>query len=273
MFARARILLLACAVLVLSACRLDVVVDVAMQPDGTGTVTVDVTADAELVAQVPDLVDDLRLDDAAAAGWVVVGPTPVEGGGLTLRLSHDFRTADDLASLLNSIGPPLVDMQVARTTATDGDGNPGATTNAIDGTLVLADGFQSFADADLVQAVGGQPFGAELAASGSTPDQAMSFTLRVALPGELESSETGTEVGDGVIEWQARLDGTSTRLLTTTVQPAPGSGSSWAQPLATVAWVLLVVWVVLAALVIGFVAVARRSKRRRRRRALRHLQR
>lgn len=273
MSSRARILLLACCVLVLTACRLDVAVDVAMQPDGSGTVTVDATADAELVAQVPDLVDDLRLEDAAAAGWVVTGPTPVEGGGLTLRLAHDFRTDEDLASLLNSIGPPLVDMQVARTTAIDEDGNPGATTNAIDGTLVLADGFQSFADTDLVQAVGGQPFGAELTANGLSPEQAMSFTLRVALPGELESSETGTEIGDGVIEWTARLDGTPTDLLTTTVQAAPGSGNSWARPVATAAWVLLIVWVALAALLIGVVAVARRSKRRRRRRALRHLER
>jgi hypothetical protein len=259
--------------MVLSACRLDVVVDVVMQPDGSGTVTVDATADAELVAQVPDLVDDLRLEDAAAAGWVVTGPTAVEGGGLVLRLTHDFRTAEDLASLLNSIGPPLVDMQVARTTAVDEDGTQGATTNAIDGTLALANGFQSFADSDLVQAVGGQPFGDELTASGLTPDQAMSFTLRVALPGELESSETGTEIGDGVIEWRARLDGTPTALLTTTVQTAPGSGNSWARPLATAAWIMLVVWVALAAVLIGFVAVARRSRRRRRKRALRHLDR
>ena len=59
---------------------------------------------------------------------------------------------------------------------------------------MLPNGFESFADADLVEAVGGQPFGDEIAASGPTPAEAMSFTFRVSLPGELVSS-TGTEVG------------------------------------------------------------------------------
>jgi hypothetical protein len=103
---RPRLLLLAavCA-FALTACRLDVTVDVAMQPDGTGTVTVDAVADAELVAKVPDLADDLRLDDATANGWQVEGPTQVDGGGMSIRLTHPYHTAEELASVLNSIGP------------------------------------------------------------------------------------------------------------------------------------------------------------------------
>ena len=124
---------------------------------------------------------------------------------MSLTLTHPFHSAEELASVLNSIGPPLTDMQAARTT--DPADPNGATTNAIDGTLVLPNGYESFADAALVQAVGGQPFGDQIAASGLTPSEAMSFTFRVSLPGELVSSETGTEVGDGVIEWKAPLDG------------------------------------------------------------------
>jgi hypothetical protein len=257
----------ALCVIVLSACRLDVSVDVVMQPDGTGTVTVDAVADAELVAQVPDVVDDLRLDDAVANGWRVEGPTPVEGGGMSIRLVHDFFSAEELASVLNSIGPPLVDMQAARTTSAD-DG--AETTNAIDGSLVLPDGYASFADAELVEAVGGQPFGEELAASGLTPDQAMSFRLRVALPGELVTSETGTEAGDGV-QWTAKLDGSAQRLLTQTVQRPAGSSNTWARPVATGALVLLAAWLLASVGFISFVAIARRSKRRKRERALRNL--
>jgi len=266
---RLRCVLVAACALLLTACRLDVTVDVVMEPDGTGTVTVQAVADAELVGKVPELVDDLRLDDAIANGWTVDGPTPLDDGGMSITLVHDFHSDEGLASVLNSIGPPLTNMQAARTTDPQDPDSP--TTNAVDGTLVLPNGFQSFADAALIEAVGGQPFGEEITASGLTPEQAMSFTFRVSLPGELVSSETGTEVGGGVIEWTAPLDGTSVPLLTQTVQRPEGSGGSWARPLSNIAFVLLVVWLVLSVAFIVFVTVARRSKRRRRERALRNV--
>ncbi len=260
-----RSVLLVC-VLVLTACRLDVTVSVDMEPDGTGTVTVDAIADPELVERVPDLVDDLRLDDAIAKGWVVDGPDPTDDGGLEITLVHEFRSAPELANVLNSVGPPLDRMEAARTPGEDEQ-----TTNAINGVLELANGFESFADADLVQAVGGLPFADEFDASGLTPAEAMSFTYRVSLPGELVSAE-GTEVGDGIIEWQAPLDGTTSGLYVETVQRPVGSGGAWAQPLSTFAFVALIVWCVLAAAFIAFVAVARGAKRRRRERALRRLE-
>ncbi len=266
------LLIIAACVALLSACRLDVAVEVTMQPDGTGVVTVDAIADPELVAQVPDLVGDLRLDDAEANGWVIEGPTEQANGSVRISLTHPFSSAEELATVLNSIGPPLYDMQAARTTALDDDGDPGPTTNAIDGRLVLPDGFASFADQDLVDAVGGQPFEEQLAASGLTPDEAMSFVMRVDLPGELVSSETGTDLGNGVIEWRAQLDGTDVSLFTRTVQRPAVEGDGWAGPLATASLIALVVWVVLATAFIAFVIVARRSKRRRREQALRDLE-
>lgn len=269
-------LLVAVGALVLTGCRLDVAVEVVMQPDGTGTVTVDAVADAELVAQVPDLLDDLRLDDAEANGWTIEGPTEQANGAVLIRLTHPFASADELASVLRSIGPPLVDMAAARTPSTttaDGTEDDGATTNAIDGTLQLRDGFASFADAELLAAVGGQPFQEQIAASGLTPDQAMSFVFRVDLPGELVRSETGTELADGVIEWRAVLDGSEVSLLTQTVQRPAGESAGWARPVATLALVLLVAWVLVATLFIVFVVLARRKKRMRREQALRDLER
>jgi len=257
-----RCLVLLVCLVALSACRLDVTVSVAMEPDGTGTVTVVAVADADLVNRVPGIADDLRLEDAVAQGWAIDGPTVGADGAMAVTLTHPFRSKDELANLLNSIGPPFTDMQAARNTENE------QTTNAIDGTLVLPNGFDSFADADLVAAVGGLPFAEEIAASGATPQSALSFTFRVALPGELISSETGNEVGDGVIEWVAPLDGSSVELFTSTVQRPAGSGGAWAEPVSQVALVALVVWVVLAAGFIGFVAWARRKKRVRRERAL-----
>lgn len=260
-----RSLFILAILLALTACRLDVTVAVDMEPDGTGVVAVAVEADSELVDQVPGIEEDLRLDDAIASGWTVDGPAPTDGGGLSVTLTHEFRSAEELANVLNSIGPPLTDMAVARTTQDD------VTTNAIDGQLVLAGGYESFADADLIAAVGGLPFGEEITASGLTPDEAMSFTFRVSLPGELVSSESGVEVDQGFIEWQAPLDGTAVSLRTQTVQRPASAVDEWAGPVSTVALVLLIVWLVVATAFIVFVAVARARKRRRRDRALRNL--
>ena len=253
---------------VMTACRLDVVVNVEMEPDGTGVVRIEATADEELVAQVPDLVDDLRLDDAVDNGWVVDGPTGVEGGGLRIVLTSSFSSAAELANVLTSIGPPLTQMAAART-----EGEDGQVVNGINGVMVLPDGYESFADAELIAAVGGLPFGDEIAASGLPIEETFSFTYRVSLPGDLESAETGTDVGDGVIEWVAPLDGSSVDLYVATVQRPAGEGSAWAGPLATISFVALIVWVVAAGAFIAFVAFARRSKRRRRETRLRQLDR
>ena len=134
----------------------------------------------------------------------------------------------------------------------------------------LADGFESFSDSELTSAVGGARFDDLLASSGLSPEQAMSFALRVDLPGEVVAA-SGTEVAPGVIEWRAPLDGSELSVQYHTVQRPASDGNSWAAPLSTIALVALVAWVVVAAAFIGFVVVARRSKRRRRERALRHL--
>jgi hypothetical protein len=262
-----RLVLGVVCLLVLTACRLDVLVEVAMEPDGTGVVTVTATADDELLAEVPGLVDDLRLDDAVANGWAVDGPTPLDGGGSQLVLSHPFTSAAELANVLTSIGPPLTQMAAARTEGADGQ-----IVNGINGNLVLADGYESFADAELITAAGGLPFGDEIAASGVPIDEALTFTYRVSLPGELQSAETGTDIGDGVVEWVAPLDGSTTNLYIETVQQPPGSGNTWAGPIATVTFVTMVIWIVLAGAFIVFVAVARRNRRRRREQRLRRLE-
>ena len=254
--------------LALTACRLDVVVNVEIEPDGTGEVRVEATADADLVERVPDLIDDLRLDDAVENGWTVEGPTGVEGGGVRVVLTHPVSSATELANVLTSIGPPLTQMAAART-----EGEDGQIVNGINGVMMLSDGYESFADADLIAAVGGLPFGDEIAASGLPIEEAFSFRYQVALPGSLESAETGTDIGDGVVEWVAPLDGSSVNLYIATVQRPAGDGNSWAAPLATVSYVALIVWVLVAGVFIVVVAIARRSKRRRREQRLRNLDR
>jgi hypothetical protein len=254
-----RLLVLVLGALALTACRLDVTVDVDLGADGTGTVTVTAVADADVVAQVPGLADALVFDDAVNAGWTLDGPTPTPEGGLRVTLTHPVSSPEELANVLDSLGPPFTDMAVGRTTVDD------QTTNAIQGTLVLPSGFDSFADADLVAAVGGTPFGDQLAASGATPTGNMSVTFRAALPGELVAS-TGEEVEPGVREWVAALGGSSTELRLETVQRPEPTGGSWARPLANVALIALIAWVVASVAFVTWVVIARRRRARRRRR-------
>lgn len=258
-------LLAAVCVLLLSACRLDVDVAVEMAPDGTGTVTVEAVADAELVEQTPDLMTDLRLDDAIDAGWSVDGPTETDNGGARVVLTHPFASEVELANLLNSIGAPLTDVRTARTVGDD------QTTNAIDATLGLPNGYESFADSDLIDAAGGLPFGDRIEASGLAPQDAFSFTFEVELPGELVQAPTATDSG-GVYTWEAPLDGSNQQIRVETAQQT-GSGAEWAGPVAKVAKYAFYGWCALAVLFIAFVAVARRRKASRRGQALQSLNR
>lgn len=257
-----RVVLLLLGASVLVGCRLDVDVSVVMEPDGTGVVTVVADADADLVGQIDDLANELVFDDVAAGGWSIDGPTPTDTGGLTATFTHAFSSDQELANVLNSIGPPLSDVLAGR--VTEGD----QTANEIRATLVLPNGFESFADAELLEAAGGLPFSDRFAATGTTPAEAMSFTLRLALPGEVVSS-TGVEVEPEVFEWEAPLDGSSTEVVASTVQRPP-EGGAWAGPLATAALVALIVWVVLSGTFIVFVIVARRKRARERRRRPQH---
>lgn len=261
--------LLACAV-ALAACQLDVEVDVIVNPDGTGDITMVATADAELVNAVPNLVDDLVLDDAIAAGWDIDGPNPTDDGGLTLTMSHEFLSANEATNLLLSLGPPFTSMRVARGTSSSGD----VTTNQLEGRLVLTDGFNTFADSELIAAVGSLPFAEELAESAATPSENMSVTIRASLPGVVNDEETnGTKTDDAFLEWVAPLDGSVLAWSAETTQ-APAEGERWARPLSIAALVLLVAWLAFMALFIAFVVFARwrRARRHRQRQRARRLQ-
>jgi hypothetical protein len=239
------------AVLALAGCRVDVDVELTIGADGTGELDVTATADAEVVQQAPGLAEDLRFDDAEAAGWTVAGPDPTDDGGLTVTLRHPVTSPEEATNLLASLGPPLVDPRLTR--AVEGD----EVAWTLDGRLTLPNGFDSFADAELLAAVGGTPFADQLA--GADPVESMSVVLRADLPGAVE--DTTGERADGRLQWDAPLDGTSVDLATRTVQ-RPASGGGWARPVAVVALVLLVGWLIAAGLFIAYVVRARQRRGR-----------
>lgn len=252
-----RLLLALVGALVLTGCRLDVQVALTIDADGTGELAVTATADADLVARVPGLADDLRFDDAVAAGWVVEGPAATEDGGATVTLRHSVTSAADATNLLASLGPPFVGVTLGRDGPTE---ESREAANSLNGQLQLANGFDTFADSDLLAAVGGTPFADDLAATGATPATSMSVTFRADLPGEVLAT-TG-DSNDGALEWVASLDGSSQDLATETVQRSSGGGGGGF--VSTLFLVLLIAWVALAATVIVLVVGARQRRRRRR---------
>lgn len=80
------------AIIALASCRVDTDITLGVKPNGTGTISVVITADKDIVAKAPGLKADVRTDDLVAAGWKVLGPTDTKDGGLAITLTHEFLT-------------------------------------------------------------------------------------------------------------------------------------------------------------------------------------
>jgi hypothetical protein len=253
-----RLLVLCACAAVLAGCRVDLSVDMVVEPDGTGTITFIANADAETVEAVPTLAEELVTDDIADAGWTIDGPTELPGGGLTVTLTHEFSSDEEATNLLNSLGPPFNDMVVTRNSTGDD------ATNRVGGLLGLPDGFDGFADDELVAAVGSMPFAEQIAASEATPESSIAAVIRVTLPGVITTEETnGTELGDNLLEWSVPTDGEVLEMRAVSVQ-SPGDDRWWARPLSLAALIALTAWVAFMTIFILYVLWARWQRSRRR---------
>ena len=66
----------------MSSCQVTIVAGVDAKADGSGVVRAGVGLDADALHQIPDLRQQLKVDDLRKAGWTVVGPRK-EGDGRT----------------------------------------------------------------------------------------------------------------------------------------------------------------------------------------------
>lgn len=250
--ARRILSLLAIAVLCAS-CRVDVNVNVVMQLDGSGVVTITAVADAAVVKAAPSLATDLRFDDVKTAGWTVVGPTAEANGGLRVLLTKAFQTSAQATEILANVsGPdgPLVGIALAR------DHTGALTTFHLNGTLRVTGGMAAFSDATLLSAVGATPYARELAAAGVQPADAVGVTFTAALPGAVKSSSGAATAG--VLTWTVPADGSAVDVATITQDKA--ATNTWAGPLANGALIALAVWLFASAAVLVYVIVAHRRR-------------
>ena len=99
---------LAGALLVASACEVDVGVDIDVAENGSGTVSVGVSLDRAAADALGDLANQIDLEDLALAGWEVSGPAREADNLLWLRATKPFGSAEELPSILAEIAGPDV---------------------------------------------------------------------------------------------------------------------------------------------------------------------
>lgn len=239
--------------MVLSACRVDIRVDVTADDTGAGTIVVTVDLDAELVALVPGLADDLRVDDLITSGWVIEGPTPINSGGLRVILLYVFESPAEATAAMRQIsGPngPLLNPELKRTIA----GRTVSTT--LDATLQFVGGIEAFSDPTLSATLGTAPWASTAEKFGVDPQQSVAVTLVAHLPGAIKKS-TGTEADGGVI-WTAPTDGTAVAVVIGTAE-SKVDGGFW-KILATIIGYILGIFLIIIGILILLVTVARRRR-------------
>ena len=241
--------------LVLAGCRVDTVVSINVEPDGSGVVAVVATADAEVMASAPNLVDDLNFDAAQAAGWKVSDVETLDNGSAQVRVSHSFTTPQEATQLMGQLSGqfgPFKDLALVR------EGKETDSTWTLSGTAQITGGLQAFADPQLLQIIGGAPYEQAVREQNLDIGQAASMALKVRLPGALEST-TGVDDA-GLIQWTVPFDGSSQQIAATTQNTAVGA--TVARIFSPVLFWLFVGWLVVMASFSGYVAYSRLRKRK-----------
>lgn len=234
---------------------MDAGVAVVVEPDGSGTVTATVTLDADAAAQLGDPATAIRTDDLTAAGWKVTGPAST-GDTTTISVAKPFATPERMGDVLRELGGdsgPMADWDLFV------DNSFTTSTYRIEGTVELTGSLDQFSDERVAAALDGFAVGRspdELKAALAENPEALTFTVEVGLPGELEAVEGLTRPDPDVAVATKRFvlaDGTPTSLRV--VMDAEIVERS------SVLWVLIGIGLVVAAVLV--VATGRRRPKRR----------
>jgi beta-phosphoglucomutase-like phosphatase (HAD superfamily) len=190
------LLVLVLAALALAGCRVDTTVRVQADERGAGTVDVRVVLDADAVAHLgTNPWQQLKVEDARAAGWALEGPT-VDGDRTVFHARKAFAAPSALPAVM------------AEVFGTDGlvanaglvrQRDFGRTKWTFTATIDPSRGPQALSDAQVTALVGGQPLGRSLDAlqqeSGTSLTDAAHLTLAVSLPGEVSSNAVTADGG------------------------------------------------------------------------------
>jgi len=244
------------AVVLLSACRVDSVVTLNVEPNGSGTLAVVTTVDAEVVARVPNIAQDLSFEDAKNAGWKVSEVGTTEEGGLQVRVAHSFANEEEATVLLGQLSGefgPFKNFSLLR------EGKDTDSTWSLSGNLEVNGGLNAFADPALLDLIGGTPYSQGLSESNQDVGQAVSILFQANLPGKVTSTN-GTD-NIGTLQWNVTFDGSTQSVSAVTQNTAVAS--TIARIFSPVLFWLLIIWLVFMAGFSGFVGYTRFRKSKR----------
>ena len=242
-----------CATVALTSCRVDQSVSLHVQPNGSGDVTVVVTADKDVIAKAPNLATDLRTDDLTTAGWKVSKPVKTKTGGLSLTLVHNFKNPAEANVVLSQVSGakgPLHEMLVSRS---------GKDTNskwALTGRLEVTGGLEAFIDDAGVKLLGSAPYLADVEEAGLDLGDAVGLSFTAQLPGKIDQT-TGVE-GQNGITWSVPMDGSKVDVATTSTNVDIASSISRVGKVLLLA--LLVLWIVGTLILLMLVGNARQRR-------------
>ena len=202
----------ALALLLCSACQVTIAVGIDAKQNGSGVVRAGVGLDDDALHQIPDLAQQLRVDDLKKAGWTIVGPRKEHDNRTWVRATKAFANPAGAAKAMTELNGPngpfkgfhlKVEHEFLRTKS------------SFSGTVDRV-GAKGLADQRLQQQLGGS--GVDTNVLEQQLNQLIDRTLRTEvvlyLPGSI-SSNAPTEISGGVL-WhpkageQAHLTASST---------------------------------------------------------------
>jgi hypothetical protein len=253
-FVRALVAIATCVLL--TSCRVDSVVTLDVEPNGSGILTIVSTADAEIVAKYPNLATELSFEDAKAVGWSVSDVATTPEGAMQVRVAHKFANPEEATALLGQLSSEFGPFKGLALTRTGKDTD--STWNLV-GQLQVNDGLNAFADPQLLTTIGAKPFQAALAESGLDIGQAVGVTFNLKLPGKVEATTGISKFG--TLQWNAAFDGSTQDLATTTQNTAVAA--TIARIFSPLLRWMLILWIVGMAAFSAFVAFWRYRRHRR----------
>ena len=251
---RALVVVATCAVL--TSCRVDSVVTLDVEPDGSGTLAIVTTADAEVVSKYPNLATELSFDDAKAAGWSVSDVATTPEGAMQVRVAHHFANPEEATALLGQLSSEFGPFKGLALTRSGKDTD--STWNLV-GQLQVNDGLNAFADPQLLTTIGATPFQATLTNAGLDIGQAVGVTFNLKLPGKVESTTGISKFG--TLQWNVAFDGSTQDLATTTQNTAVAA--TIARIFSPLLRWMLILWIIGMAGFSAFVAFWRFRRHRR----------
>jgi len=247
------------ASLSLGACKVDLETNITVTDNGSGSLVVTATADADALKRAPELSESLNLDDLRDAGWNIDVRNPNVDGGLTVVAERDFANVDEATFFLSQLSGESGPLRGVNLVRTGGTNDATYTFSAKGG---LPNGMAGFADAEALAVLGGNPLQEAIERSGRSIGDMLSVVVRLTVPGEVsQASSAALPRADdepfSSFEWNVPADGGEI-LLDATTRDRDVS----AIVLTVVAQVLLVILIILVAGAVLYVAtvVQRRNR-------------